>query len=1212
MFSDNNNGPPRRSDSRDGGGGRSLFRPNSNNDQQRERRYQRYNSGPRYNNNNDRGKSDSRRRQDRSHLPLERGSIRSLLDKFGFIYCADRPEEVFFHYSEVEGIHPDDLKVDDEVEFRIGPSTRTEEDKNAAYSVKFLERGTVVWEDEEEPGRKFKGFIDKLPRGNESNTSVEGSISFLQEETDELERPKGTGDAIPFDLGYEILNDQNKHVRLGRLDVVEFRVVTARRTGQKQPRDIRLVRSERDRQHQAKEKQLLANAVVEQGVVSTLKKEFGFLRSCKRREEVYFHYSNVMLKEGDNDEESILREGQEMEFLVVSDQDRLSARQVTFLPAGSVQFDVVVAVGVKGVITRCPHLAIDSRRRDEKPVDDIVGVVKLLEPIVDKDTGSTVTEVRFHSADAPGGSFAVNREGSQVGLWVRDGDTLLFDVLKELVDSSYHLAPTSCLSAGSPTGDNPSNGPQKDSKAVRLIGTCLAGRTEGIISSIKDNFGFIHCAERNVDVYFRHYEVLPLDIQMELRRNMGIDAAEQNIKLTVGTEVQFDMSLQGTIGTKTNRRNSGGARASNSERENLKAQRLCLLPPSTIVQSKVLGTDVKGVISKVDPKNVFCGVIELEDTVQSMSQHDRHPLLIKLIESLLDEQSVVNSVVFPDLQSMKEDQLVMNIAESLGGGKLRCSHLPVSKSEFQGHPGRLSISRIDKVDDADEQKDTTTEQGRSSSPHPKKKHSTKQKNVKTVGYDKRSLVETLKEDYPPGKSDKIICNVSQNRRTGAVSVTNLKIVERVQEVGATTSLVTDQNATCGVGIVVEVLQNRQYGFISVHDEVGTRHEVLYFHISSVKPSVTDENKGGQKHGKAEIKKGDEVKFDIVIGKNGKRAAEKVTVLPRGTIKLPVKAEKNACQGYILMEPSFTTLSNTPLHLSSKKPQNAASAGGRWDLVNSDNTQKQAGSSVKEEGVILLLSAPTNSFGQKNDTETNGKTDANPKEAKEADSNGGTSQLGNKGAKISADTLPRSLRYKNVDVATRGTGSISSVDGRNGPRRGDLVSFVKAKSAHGVRDIRVMKQGAAILVRGTLTQIAIDSGKACFHVKEKEDKYDIDLSEVISCSISILKENEPVEGVLHSGKMYGICRTSDLYLESKLGMGGQRKERPRLNLTVRKNRGGQIVAQSGMAKGPDGSNGFAPGWTTRQSKFSNRENQANSIDEPEPGADSGEIDIEPKV
>jgi hypothetical protein len=47
-----------------------------------------------------------------------------------------------------------------------------------------------------------------------------------------------------------------------------------------------------------------------------------------------------------------------------------------------------------------------------------------------------------------------------------------------------------------------------------------------------------------------------------------------------------------------------------------------------------------------------------------------------------------------------------------------------------------------------------------------------------------------------------------------------------------------------------------------------------------------------------------------------------------------------------------------------------------------------------------------------------------------------------------------------------------------------------------------------------------------------------------------------------------------------------KERPKLNLTVKKElqgMGGQIMAQSRMAKGPDGTNGFDYGWTTRMSK-----------------------------
>lgn len=100
--------------------------------------------------------------------------------------------------------------------------------------------------------------------------------------------------------------------------------------------------------------------------------------------------------------------------------------------------------------------------------------------------------------------------------------------------------------------------------------------------------------------------------------------------------------------------------------------------------------------------------------------------------------------------------------------------------------------------------------------------------------------------------------------------------------------------------------------------------------------------------------------------------------------------------------------------------------------------------------------------------------------------------------------------------------------------------------------------------------------------EKEEVYEINLAEIVSCDAKVLKEKEPVEGILHDGKIFGVCRTSDLYLTSKLGT--SHKERPKLNLTVKKNRGGTIMAQSGMAKGPDGTNGFKAGWTTRKSQY----------------------------
>ena len=58
-----------------------------------------------------------------------------------------------------------------------------------------------------------------------------------------------------------------------------------------------------------------------------------------------------------------------------------------------------------------------------------------------------------------------------------------------------------------------------------------------------------------------------------------------------------------------------------------------------------------------------------------------------------------------------------------------------------------------------------------------------------------------------------------------------------------------------------------------------------------------------------------------------------------------------------------------------------------------------------------------------------------------------------------------------------------------------------------------------------------------------------------------------------------------------------KERPKLNLTVKKElqgMGGQIMAQSSMARGPDGTNGFAPGWTTRVSLFEQNKDSSNAL------------------
>merc|ERR1712194_557266 len=108
-----------------------------------------------------------------------------------------------------------------------------------------------------------------------------------------------------------------------------------------------------------------------------------------------------------------------------------------------------------------------------------------------------------------------------------------------------------------------------------------------------------------------------------------------------------------------------------------------------------------------------------------------------------------------------------------------------------------------------------------------------------------------------------------------------------------------------------------------------------------------------------------------------------------------------------------------------------------------------------------------------------------------------------------------------------------------------------------------------------------------------EKYEIKLTEVVSCSKLLLKDKEQVEGILHDGKVFGVCRMKDIHLASSfgrnvIGSSGGLKERPKLNLTVKKElqgMGGKIMAQSQMAKGPiSGTNGFAPGWTTRVTAY----------------------------
>mmetsp|Transcript_22104 Transcript_22104/g.54636 ORF Transcript_22104/g.54636 Transcript_22104/m.54636 type:complete len:1142 (-) Transcript_22104:3071-6496(-) len=1126
------------------------------------------------------GRRGSRQnRVDTSRMPLEQGVVCSLKESFGFIHCAQRPLELFFHYSQVSNCHPDELNIDDEVEFKVGGS-KNDPSKFAAYELLRVPEGTVVWETEDHPEQIFRGTVEKASRNDQRNNygdGSEGTIRMVVENADENSDTNPSDDngskAPPGQMiryrPSEFQPPRKGSSRLYRGDLLEFRLFTEHRTNQKYAKAIKLVQSEKERQRIEKEKKLMETAVEEEGIVVSLNNGFGFIKSNKRRGHVYFNYSHVQMSDDTDDFE--LKKGQELKFLVVTEMDndgneKRSARNVECLPEGSVIFHTKIAHGVKGIVDVCPHPPIGN--------DDKYGIIRLDDPLSDGE--DTIKNVLLEFSDAPGGTYTYKHHASNtMGLWIENGDTLLFDVVKEVADGSYRATPTQhTIGIGGVV--QPPKEAMGGAPAVRIFAASLVHRADGVVHTVKESsgYGFLHFSERPIDVHFKTFNFFPEELQSDLRKQLGYEG--KPVRLESGTAVQFDICAHGTVAQHTR-----GRRGQSHERENIKGHRILLLPPSAVAMEKVVKEGVTAKIKSVNAKQVYSGTIELEEDLEAMSLEERHPFVAKMIHAFLEEGSKPNgrsSLVFRDILSIKDDDVVVEMVKSIGNGLLKCSHIPAPGPS--AHPGRLSIQRV-----MEEASEGDTEKAEAAADGKAKKKKSKAVNNRQVYYDKSSLIEDLKNDIPPGIGDLVSFDIGQSRRTGRFMVHNLKVVERNPSPEDGQEIVDGS----GIGIVKEVVPKRKFGFISLLDETATKKEDLFFHLPKDK---------GLKN--AIYRRGDEVKFDICVEKSGKRVAKNVEVLPRGTI--PSKAAANACHGFILMEPSHTSLSDTPLRKKlSHMSTGSDKSGGRWD--DSPDATKHKSIDTHENGVVLLLEDKTGMFSRRRrrrnaraQSVSSDDDDARSLDSfdstDDAQSIDGAEDVGAK-QDADVDTPPLALihlPYKNGAIAIHGTGSSSSMDGSTNPKRGDMVSFVKARKGSGVRDVRLVTRGAAKFIQGrlenitpTLNSSTRNCGTATFiAASEKEEVYDVDLSEVVSCDVAALKDKQPVEAILHEGKLYGICRTADLYLKSRLGT--KNKERPKLNLTVKKKRGGTIMAQSMMAKGPDGTNGFAEGWTTRKSQF----------------------------
>ena len=1068
-----------------------------------------------------------------------------------------------------------------EVEFLVGPRKQRRgasasdsggggEEQLSAFQVKVLDPGSIEWEVEEEPkGIKRIGKIERMLRMNHhrhrdrdrdrnrdrnrdrDGGASEGTIRLQpmeekDQETNNDASEKGgsesnaatspkkdvkketlvkfTAEDYAVYMGSGSNNFRSKNDALGRNDLVEFTMVKEKRTGMKYARNIVLLQSERKRLEEERELVMLQNAILEQGVVVSLDNEFGYLRSNKRKEEVYFHFSQMLLPEdednfdnmdGEDQEEGdmnqkieknvstfVLKEGQEVEFLVVVEanfdrggKDKLAARKVTFLPKGTVEFEQVVAKGVKGVLSLAPRLfnSMNAGRRGRKSVTKMLeepGKVQLCEPIrwspsgqmqlegenkgeKEEDCFVEISEAILDPNDCRG--LLKDERDQKAELWIKVGDTLIFDVIRVVMDGSYRVAPT-----------KHTDGESNESSKIRLVAPGLVGRAEGIVASIRQDFGFVQLAHRNVDVYFRLSEIMPPLMQQEMTPSANSEDAKK-FEIVVGSEVTFDLSLMPPKVRSGKHNGRYGNRG--SERDQLRAQRLVVLPAGSLVINKV-ELDVSGVVERM--KGGYSGQVRLNKKFNGISQSSQYPLMVKLICDFAGDTSekVLN---FQDIQSEEENDIIANIVRShsglelqfvpdpdFGGGNrgmiciqkvereskdgsgVETESIPVSTHNASGIESEDVLDKsVDAEDDvnADEDAGNENEEDVGAASHsPSKKRSRKKtKSIKMIAFERQSLSHALTAE-PPMNGDKVSMTIKYSRSSGQFTVSDMVLVERNE----------------------------------------------------------------------------------IISK---------------------AVQYNMCEGYVLLEPVHTSFKES-------KSKRRGFEGGGW---GSDEKVDIDGSS-NGDGIILLLDDPAGLYKPKKETPLLG-SDA-------SDEGGDNSNLENVAHDVAALTIEKD---EGTHLGQHIHYTIASIAGRasDTPKRGDIVSFTKGKNSK-AKDTRIVSKAFAQRVKGRLTKLDLEKETAEFQSLTDSRTYDVNLSEVVSCETRVLKEGTAVEGVLHDGFIVGICRNSDLYLESTIA--GGKKERPKLNLNVKVGLGGKIIAQSCMAKGPDGTLGFNLGWTTRISKY----------------------------
>lgn len=220
----------------------------------------------------------------------------------------------------------------------------------------------------------------------------------------------------------------------------------------------------------------------EEGVVETVKGDFGFIKGCDRTKNIYFRPKDVIDLRG----EKYLGEGMEVEFEIDKADGRQSKKEngrkrainIVVVPKGTVRFEVTLTSGVKGTVIAQPRII-----PHDKP-----GLLRLHEPmeIAALEMEHKISKLGFNPSLASSDGLWLER----IELWprclpegmiMREGDIATTDVQTYRPDALVFA------------------------RKMKIETYRSLGRETGIIKVTKpeSGFGFISFQKREGDIYFR-------------------------------------------------------------------------------------------------------------------------------------------------------------------------------------------------------------------------------------------------------------------------------------------------------------------------------------------------------------------------------------------------------------------------------------------------------------------------------------------------------------------------------------------------------------------------------------------------------------------------------------------------------------------------------------------------------------------------------------